>query len=373
MADEVAPLDVLRAVLDPVRLAVLGAAAEGEVSIEDLAGRLKLRRRDVAKAIGDLRAIGVLDDDCRLDTEVLASVGRSLPREHPELGEPVQGPWTAEEAIILGRFFAGDRLVEVPKSASKRRLVLEKIVQEFEPGQRYPERELNFRIQLIHADYAAMRRYMVDEGLMDRADGVYWRTGGRHEVSDVVEPSTGERAHALTTENGDVVLRPYGWEMIDELIEAADDERISVYMGDEFPSPYTRDAAEEWLEIATSSDPPLQYGIYVDGAFEGGIGALLLKAENTGVAEIGWWLNPEHWGKGIVTAAVTALIDEMFEHRGLIRLWAPVMHPNRGSARVAEKAGMTLEGIAPSHYVKQGVRYDQLNYGITREQWENGR
>jgi len=54
-----------------------------------------------------------------------------------------------------------------------------------------------------------------------------------------------------------------------------------------------------------------------------------------------------------------------------MRLWAPVMHPNKGSARVAEKAGMTLEGVAPSHYVKQGVRYDQLNYGMTREQWEN--
>jgi hypothetical protein len=32
---------------------------------------------------------------------------------------------------------------------------------------------------MFHADYAALRRHLVDEGLVTRADGVYWRTGGR--------------------------------------------------------------------------------------------------------------------------------------------------------------------------------------------------
>jgi RimJ/RimL family protein N-acetyltransferase len=52
-----------------------------------------------------------------------------------------------------------------------------------------------------------------------------------------------------------------------------------------------------------------------------------------------------------------------------MRIEAPVMNANPRSARVAEKIGMRLEGVAPSRYVKSGVRYDQLNFGITREQW----
>ena len=32
-----------------------------------------------------------------------------------------------------------------------------------------------------NSDYAALRRYLVDEGMLSRADGVYWRTGGRYE------------------------------------------------------------------------------------------------------------------------------------------------------------------------------------------------
>ena len=29
-----------------------------------------------------------------------------------------------------------------------------------------------------HADTAALRRYLVDDGFLDRADGQYWRAGG---------------------------------------------------------------------------------------------------------------------------------------------------------------------------------------------------
>ena len=42
-----------------------------------------------------------------------------------------------------------------------------------------------------------------------------------------------------------------------------------------------------------------------------------------------------------------------------------------GEKRVAQKIGMTFEGVSPSRYVKHGVRYDQLNHGITRTQWES--
>ena len=39
-------------------------------------------------------------------------------------------------------------------------------------------------LRAFHPDVAALRRYMVDEQLLDRADGVYWRSGGRTEPLD---------------------------------------------------------------------------------------------------------------------------------------------------------------------------------------------
>jgi hypothetical protein len=80
---------------------------------------------------------------------------------------------------MLARFFTGTRIREIPAPGVKRTLVLERLSQEFEPGLRYTEREVNSMLQVFHPDYAALRRYMVDEEFLSRADGSYWRTGGR--------------------------------------------------------------------------------------------------------------------------------------------------------------------------------------------------
>ena len=77
------------------------------------------------------------------------------------------------------RVFVGDgRIQALPAKQSRRLLLLEKIAQAFEPGVRYPERYVSLFLRDIHADYAALRRYLVDAGFLSRADGEYWRSGG---------------------------------------------------------------------------------------------------------------------------------------------------------------------------------------------------
>ena len=168
-----------------MRLAVLGYAATGPVDLDRLATRLSVKRRTVAKAAGRLRAAGLLDDMLELDRETFRLVAASLPQAPPP-GESVtaQGVWTPDEAEILSRFFSGERLTAIPSNLTKRRVVLDRLAQEFEPGLRYQEAEVNFMLQLWHVDHAALRRSLVDEGFLTRADGVYWRTGGRFESPD---------------------------------------------------------------------------------------------------------------------------------------------------------------------------------------------
>ena len=168
--------------LDPIRLAVMGHAAVGPVSLEELSEELDEQPRRVAEAIGNLRTVGLLTEDLRLDRGQLRALAASLPRDPaPDPGIVSGALWSQEEQDILNRFISGDRLREIPGSRSKRRVVLERLAMEFEPGIRYEETEVNFALQLWYPDYAALRRYLVDEGFMDRADGSYWRTGGRYE------------------------------------------------------------------------------------------------------------------------------------------------------------------------------------------------
>ena len=46
--------------------------------------------------------------------------------------------------------------------------MLERIASEFEPGVRYDEKEVNAIVGAFFNDYAALRRYLVDEGFLDR-------------------------------------------------------------------------------------------------------------------------------------------------------------------------------------------------------------
>ena len=174
--------DFLRLVVDPIRLAVLGSAAGGQVDVEAVATAMGTDPGRVQHEMGKLAAAGLLTADLRLDVEVIREVARALPGETPVDADLLDGPWTDDEVEVLSRFFSGRRLTSIPGSHAKRLVVLERLAQEFEPGLRYDEREVNFTLQLFFADYAALRRYLVDEGFLTRADGVYWRTGGRVEA-----------------------------------------------------------------------------------------------------------------------------------------------------------------------------------------------
>ena len=83
---------------------------------------------------------------------------------------------------VVGRFIKNGRLVIMPSKRSKLLLVLDHIAQDFELGQTYPEAEVNEVLLRYNDDYAALRRYLVDEGFMTREAGVYWRSGGTVEV-----------------------------------------------------------------------------------------------------------------------------------------------------------------------------------------------
>jgi len=362
-------LDVLRSVVDPVRLAVLGASIDTPAPLDELSEHLGVRRKDIAAAIGYLRGVGLLDEHAIVDQSALMAIARSIPSGDTQPVHASAGLWTEGEVDILDRFFDGNRLVSVPSSHSKRRLVLERIVQEFEPGVRYDERDVNFTIQLIYADYAAIRRYLVDEAMLDRADGSYWRIGGRYSVDQQTTESTPAR-RTLSTERSNVDLRPYAMSMLDDLVALADDERVAPFLADGFPFPYQRRDGMEFIEMATTHGSGVQYAVFVDGEYGGGVGAERGKSEATGTFTIGWWLGPRYWGLGIATVAVRALVDDLFENCGAMRVEAWVMHPNTASQRVARKSGLHDEGTAVGAILKRGVRYDQINFGVTRQQWQ---
>lgn len=80
---------------------------------------------------------------------------------------------------VLRAFVGADgRLSSIPSKISKRLVVLDHISQDFELGEIYPEPTVNEMLQRHHPDHAALRRYLVEEGFLERRDGTYWRADG---------------------------------------------------------------------------------------------------------------------------------------------------------------------------------------------------
>lgn len=105
--------------------------------------------------------------------KLAARAGRETTTSREHADEPYDHRRILATAIVDGR------LVHLPTKRSKRLVVLDRLAREFEPGQRYGEREVNGILRHFDNDVAALRRYLVDEGFLDRSDGEYWRSGGQ--------------------------------------------------------------------------------------------------------------------------------------------------------------------------------------------------
>jgi hypothetical protein len=92
-------------------------------------------------------------------------------------GEPVDVDY---DARVLRAFIVDGRLASIPAQAKKRDVVLRYLLDACFPDDReYPEKEVNQRLALFHRDVAALRRYMVEAGLMTRSAGIYRRAAPR--------------------------------------------------------------------------------------------------------------------------------------------------------------------------------------------------
>ena len=76
----------------------------------------------------------------------------------------------------IDQFFNPDgTLISIPTKSAKRIAVLHRIAQELSPTTRYPEKDLNAIIAKFHDDTAAIRRYMIEYGILERdGESVYW-------------------------------------------------------------------------------------------------------------------------------------------------------------------------------------------------------
>lgn len=168
---------------DPARLRVIASLVLAPGTRSELAERNGLALRDVAYAVARLVDVGLVEEGADGTLVVIEAMFAHVARAEAPPPRPSEHPDAPpERRQVLDRFLQDGRLKEIPTRRSARLVVLEEVAQQFEPGVRYGEREVNGALRRVHPDTAALRRHLVDEGFLDRASGEYWRTGGRVDV-----------------------------------------------------------------------------------------------------------------------------------------------------------------------------------------------
>jgi ribosomal-protein-alanine N-acetyltransferase len=89
-------------------------------------------------------------------------------------------------------------------------------------------------------------------------------------------------------------------------------------------------------------------------------------------AYLGYWIDAEHQGRGLMTEAVRATTTFAFGMAALHRVQAAVMPANKASLRVLEKAGYRREGSAARYLCIAGAWEDHILFAVTTEEWRDG-
>ena len=201
MSDATEPRRVLGLLAHEARRRVIAALVLGADTIATTVAATGLTEAAVVGAFERLAGAGIVErvpagptergGTLRLVPNVFEEAARRVNVLAPRF-DPTEEGATPEQARGLRNFLNDDGgLRQIPAGRAKREPVLDFLAQRFEPGEVYSEKQVNLLLGRFHADTAALRRYLVDEGFMERRDGLYWRAGGTFEVAVPAYDSTG--------------------------------------------------------------------------------------------------------------------------------------------------------------------------------------
>jgi ribosomal-protein-serine acetyltransferase len=118
----------------------------------------------------------------------------------------------------------------------------------------------------------------------------------------------------------------------------------------------------------TAADGRRIYALRADGRMVGGTLFRIFEPD-AGLCEVGVWLAAAAQGRGSVTRAVTAMLDWALLERGLHRAEWHCVPENLASRAVAQRLGMTLEGVLRESFRHAGKVHDTEVWAVLSPEW----
>ncbi len=170
----------------------------------------------------------------------------------------------------------------------------------------------------------------------------------------------------MVLEFGEFMIRDLDIDDAPSIALHADNPGIARALRDLFPSPYSLLDAVAFIAKFSTAEPSTVFAIATAEEAFGIIGFFPGQDVNRFSAEVGYWIGEDYWGRGIMTKALDAFTDYVFQNSEMNRLYAGVFSSNPASGRVLEKAGYQYEGTHRASVFKNGELLDELLYARLR-------
>ncbi|WP_394779855.1 GNAT family N-acetyltransferase [Undibacterium sp.] len=159
------------------------------------------------------------------------------------------------------------------------------------------------------------------------------------------------------------LLRRIGSNDIAEVFRGLSDPRVTAYYGVSYDTMEATQAQLDWYRDLLEQQTGIWWGICIKEAPDTLIGACGFYAwdkENRNT-DMGYWLQQEHWGHGIMLECLRAILAHGFRQMSLHRVEAEVEPENTGSGSLLRKLRFQLEGRRRQCEWKNG-RFVDLDY-----------
>ena len=113
----------------------------------------------------------------------------------------------------------------------------------------------------------------------------------------------------------------------------------------------------------------MPFVIEYEGRFVGQVTVNNVVRGSAQFASIGYWVDREVAGRGVVPRSVAMVIEHCFTQGRLHRIEICIRPENTNSLRVVEKLGLREVGFAPRFLHIDGAWRDHRIYAVTVEEW----
>jgi ribosomal-protein-serine acetyltransferase len=168
----------------------------------------------------------------------------------------------------------------------------------------------------------------------------------------LLEPADAQAIFALTEENREYLRQWLPW--VDRTHSVADVRQFITEM-----------VIPQWLD---SRGP--QCGIWLEGTLEGSIACHPIDWQNR-ACSLGYWITAQRQGRGIITRAVSTMLDYLFRDVGLHRVVIQCGTGNHKSCAVPKRLGFTREGVAREAEWVGGRWVDLVVWSLLGPEWIN--